>query len=92
MIMRKEVKNMSYDDRVNVTVSELVDFIAYVESFYGNVQDAVYPIGASPKMIIAATSKYINSLNEKVTWGGGDSLDRERVRDILIEDNNLEWK
>ena len=79
-------------DRVEVAVSEVVDFITYVESFYGNVPDAVYPIGATPKMIIAATSKYIKSLNDKVTWGGGDSLDRERVRDILIEDNNLEWK
>ena len=90
--MRKELKNMVNNDKVDVIVSDVVDFCAYVESFYGNVPDAVYPIGASPKMIIAATSKYINSLNEKVTWGGGDSLDRERVRDILIEDNNLEWK
>ncbi len=79
-------------DRVEVAVSEVVDFITDVESFYGNVPDAVYPIGASPKMIIAATSKYLKSLNDKMTWGGGDSLDRERVRDILIEDNNLEWK
>ena len=83
---------MINNDKVEVIVSEVVDFIAYVESFYGNVPNAVYPIGAIPKMIIAATSKYINSLNDKVTWGGGDSLDRERVRDILIEDNNLEWK
>jgi hypothetical protein len=90
--MRKETKNMSKNDKVDVIVSEVVDFIAYVESFYGNVPNAIYPIGASPKMIIAATSKYINSLNDKVTWGGGDSLDRERVRDILIEDNNLVWK
>ena len=83
---------MINNDKVEVIVSEVVDFIAYVESFYGNVPNAVYPIGAIPKMIFAATSKYINSLNDKVTWGGGDSLDRERVRDILIEDNNLEWK
>ena len=90
--MRKDVKNMIKNDKVEVIVSEVVDFIAYVESFYGNVPNAIYPIGASPKMIIAATSKYIKSLNDKITWGGGDSLDRERVRDILIEDNNLEWK
>jgi len=62
---------MVKNDKVEVIVSEVVDFIAYVESFYGNVPNAIYPIGASPKMIIAATSKYINSLNEKVTWGGG---------------------
>jgi len=83
---------MINNDKVEVIVSEVVDFSAYVKSFYGNVPNAIYPIGATPKMIIAATSKYINSLNDKVTWGGGDSLDRERVRDILIEDNNLEWK
>ena len=89
--MRKEEK-MSLDNNEKVSIAELVDFATYVESFYGNAPDAVYPIGASPKMIIAAISKYIQSLSETVTWGGGDSLDRERVRDILIEDNNLEWK
>ena len=82
---------MINNDKVEVIVSEVVDFIAYVENFYGNVPDAIFPIGATPQMIIAATSKYINSLCDSVTWGGGDTLDRERVRDILIEDNNLEW-
>ena len=82
---------MINNDKVEVIVSEVVDFIAYVEKFYGNVPDAVYPIGASPKMIIAAISKYIQSLSETVTWGGGDSLDRERVRDMILEDNNLVW-
>ena len=56
---------MVNNDNVDVIVSDVVDFCAYVESFYGNVPNAVYPIGASPKMIIAATSKYIKSLNDK---------------------------
>ena len=25
------------------------------------------------------------------TWGGGDSLDRERVRDILLQNYNFQW-
>ena len=25
------------------------------------------------------------------SWGGGDSLDRERVRDILLEDYNYKY-
>ena len=79
-------------DKVEKIVDEIVDFVAYVEGFYGNVPNAVYPIGATPKMILEATQKYIKSLNDKVTWGGGDSLDRERVRDIMIDDYGLEWK
>jgi len=42
-------------------------------------------------MVLNATKKYIASLNDEMTWGGGDSLDRERVRDIILEDNRLEW-
>jgi len=41
-------------------------------------------------MVLDAVQKYINSLNDDITWGGGDSLDRERVRDIILEDNGLE--
>ena len=40
-------------------------------------------------MIIKATQKYINSQSENYTWGDGDSLDRERVRDIILTDNGL---
>ena len=41
-------------------------------------------------MVLNATQKYINNLNDNYQWGGGDSLDRERVRDIILEDNGLE--
>ena len=75
-----------------VEMSEVDYFHAYVESFYGNVPDAIYPIGATYEMIVAATGKYIKSLNDKISWGGGDSIDRERVRDIMINDFKLEWK
>ena len=75
-----------------VEINEVDYFHAYVESFYGNVPDAIYPIGATYEMIVAATGKYIKSLNDKISWGGGDSIDRERVRDIMINDFGLEWK
>jgi len=63
------------------------NFISYVDSFY-NEKSGLYPIkGLTKKMIVDATQKYINSLNEKYTWGDGDSIDRERVRDIILVDN-----
>ena len=70
---------------------EKSNFISYVDSFY-NVKSGIYPIkGLTLKMIIIAVNKYMNSCDENITWGGGDSLDRERVRDIILEDNSLEW-
>ena len=30
-------------------------------------------------------------IENRYTWGDGDSLDRERVRDILINDFNYTW-
>ena len=76
---------------VDEIVSEICDFVAYVDSFY-NAKSGIYPIkGMINRMVLNATKKYIASLNDEVTWGGGDSLDRERVRDIILEDNRLEW-
>ena len=75
---------------------ELKDFIDYVFSFYGDV-DPVYPmrkvIGDTPlnkSDILDATYDYLSTISkrnsETYTWGEGDSLDRERVRDILLND------
>ena len=33
---------------------------------------------------------YFNN-NERYTWGAGDSLDRERVRDIILEQPQFTW-
>ena len=69
----------------------MCEFVAYVDDFY-NEKSGIYPIiGMTDKMILDATQKYIASLNDQVTWGGGDSLDRERVRDIILENNNVKW-
>jgi len=68
-------------------------FVAYVESFYGDVPDAIYPMGATPQQILQSTQQYINKVgmySEENSLGfSGDSLDREHVRDIMIRDFGL---
>ena len=75
-------------------VNTLCDFIAYVDSFY-NEKDGIYPIkGMTNSMVIKAVQKYIQQLGDRTdaaSWGGGDSLDRERVRDIILADKDVEW-
>lgn len=65
----------------------LTQFTEYVYSFYG-APDALYPMGVTKTDIIGATYDYLHAINtinnERFTWGDGDSLDRERVRDILV--------
>ena len=38
-----------------------------------------------------ALSKQKNDNNSYYTWGEGDSLDRERVRDIILEQPQFSW-
>jgi hypothetical protein len=48
----------------------------------------VFPIkGATIKVITEAIKTYIGEIVEETTWGGGDSVDREFVRDIILEQN-----
>ena len=73
------------------------EFINYVYSFYG-ANDRLYTLIYDGKLvtkedIFAAFRIYQSRLfnayfsdNLRYSWGGGDSLDRERVRDILIND------
>ena len=80
---------MKLSDFHSITnISEIRQFIDYVTEFYGT-SNAVYPMGATQKDIIGAIGNYLhallyNSHNDRFTWGGGDSLDRERVRDFLV--------
>ena len=74
-------------------VNTLCDFIAYVDSFY-NAETGIYPIkGMTNSMVIKGVQSYITQIGqaESLEWGGGDSLDRERVRDIILADNGLQW-
>ena len=76
-------------DNVEKVTNILVDFITYVDDFY-NAKSGIYPIkGMTDKMVLNAVQKYITSQTKDYTWGGGDSVDRERVRDIILADNNL---
>ena len=76
--------------QIKAITGMMSEFIVYVDKFY-NEKTGVYPIkGMTNTMVLDAVQKYINSLNDEVTWGGGDSLDRERVRDIILADNNVE--
>ena len=74
-------------------VNVLCDFIAYVDSFY-NEKSGLYPIkGMTNSMVIKGVQSYITQIgdSESLEWGGGDSLDRERVRDIILADNDVQW-
>ena len=71
------------------------EFIDYVLSFYGAA--GIYPENKRTKEQIAyATTMYLDACAyyaeqdkpwtsdyKVMTWGNGDSLDRERVRDIM---------
>ena len=70
-------------------MSNLQEFIDYVWAFY-NPQSNLYPIkGLTMKDILEASWLYLQmccypSMPE-YEWGDGDSLDREHVRDILLQ-------
>ena len=74
-------KNKEY----KMTAIELFNFSDYVSDFY-HQDKGIYPIrGANKGMINVAISKYLRDITYHPywTWGGGDSKDRERTRDIL---------
>ena len=68
------------------------EFISYVLSFYG--ETGIYPENKRTKEQVSyATLMYLDACSYYeanpdlagigMTWGDGDSLDRERVRDIM---------
>jgi hypothetical protein len=77
-----------------ISKQELVD---YVSSFY-NPKDGIYPIkGLEIEHIFDAFYIYEDRCLKgdleyvHYSWGGGDSLDRERVRDIILEQPQFTW-
>tara|TARA_Y100001937_G_scaffold32712_1_gene46651 strand:- start:20 stop:277 length:258 start_codon:yes stop_codon:yes gene_type:complete len=82
-------------------MTSIQEFVDYVDSFYG-VNDPLYPMmSAETKQpltkfdIQRATETYLtlclDEANKLCTWGDGDSLDRERVRDILLYEYNYKF-
>ena len=79
---------------------QIDDFVDYVDSFYGQ-NDPLYPLvyqgqPLTKRDILQATIVYLDQCQnddyEFCTWGDGDSLDRERVRDILLDKFNYDHK
>ena len=69
-------------------VNQICDFVAYVDSFY-NEKSGLYPIkGMTNSMVINAVKKHIEKVGQEFC---ADSVDREKIRDIILEDNNLKW-
>jgi hypothetical protein len=74
------------DMGIQIENSEIIDFVEYVNEFYNPVT-GVFPIeGATVKAITEAIKIYVS---EASTWGGGDSVDREFVRDIIIKNGGV---
>jgi len=61
-------------------------FYSYVHSFYG--PGGLYPMGVAFAHIQKATAIYLSRASADFC---GDSVDREAVRDILIEDFGYKW-
>jgi hypothetical protein len=90
----------SYDDilsKDNGDYKDVYAFVDYVNDFYG--KDGIYAEdfanhGFTKREIKEAVNKYISDIDKRdddnFTWGGGDSVDRERVRQYL-QPNGLKF-
>jgi hypothetical protein len=61
----------------DVYSSQVKDFVDYVYEVYEEY-------GFTKKQVKEAVDKYIKELGYQFTWGGGDSLDKERVYEYLL--------
>jgi len=69
------------------------EFLDYCMDFY-NPYNGLYPIDGLTREELALATLNVLDLCEEgthVTWGGGDSLDRERVRDQVIEARAVDY-
>jgi len=67
----------------------MTEFYDYVLSFYG--PGGIYPMGATLELIEHATQDLIRILEIKGQEFCGDSVDRELVRDLLIDKYKLQF-
>ena len=88
-----------------IMLTKFIDLADYVWDFYSPKSD-LYPIkGLTMEDVYAAiyeykqrllkvsynNPEYFSAYVENYSWGYNDSLDRERVRDILLENPQLSW-
>ena len=91
--------NSSYA-KGGITKDELKEFKSYVKSYYGKgeiYEEFFPPIGASNDEIELAIRMYVSYCKTKDDqWGGGDTFDREFVRDVMLynrgQKTNLEYQ
>ncbi len=76
---------------IQIENNEVLKFVEYVHTFY-NPESGIYPIkGATLEVIIKAIKEYVGSANAYPGgWVGGDSTDRERVRDLILQNDECE--
>jgi hypothetical protein len=67
----------------------MTEFYNYVLSFYG--PGGIYPMDATLELIEQATQDLIRILEIKDQEFCGDSIDRELVRDLLIDKYKLQF-
>ena len=73
------------------TIKELNTFVNYVWDFYAPHSDLYHIEGLTKGHIYDAFFTYKRRIEKgdleyvHYSWGDGDSLDRERVRDIILE-------
>lgn len=87
----------SLEEGGKISDKEKNEFIEYVIGFYGEgeIYSKWFPnmgrkAGASKEEVENAINKYVNSdFTDNYSWGGGDSLDRERVRDIMFKERGI---
>ena len=77
----KAQRDIFYSTTKQVTENEYKRFVDYVYDFYG--KNGIYDMGATRDNITTATIDYVSSDDSLPFYG--DSLDRERVRDIILE-------
>ena len=58
-------------------------FVTYCERFYGPA--GIYPLGFTRRQIELATELYQLKLKQGLETFEGDTVDRENVRDLILE-------
>ena len=84
------------DDELVEELDEIFDVLEKtVDKFYAKIEKAQAKQPLTKYDILRATENYLSMCADKTNnsceWGDGDSLDRERVRDILLDDYNYKF-